>query len=223
MKSTTMPKKNQPDQSAAEGVLDLVFSPPSDKALATPSPPKPPPETALGIKPSRFVFVNRRNQQRIAAYTGVIQAATGLVNAQTDLERAKSALFNLPEELEREQQRGQLEGITLQNQIEEQRRKQRLSGVEEERQRAELEAHIRQSRGAEEAAVQGKVSPEEARKKVFAAVQELEQEMQRVLVGISKGKEYDDLPEEEQERFDRVKNTYADLVDRKYDQLEKTE
>ena len=218
-----MADKDQPDEPAAEGVLDLVFSPSESKALARPSPPKPPPETALGIKPSRFIFVNRHNQQRVEAYTAVIEAATGLIGAQTDLEKAQAKLLNVGQEIAHERKQGELETLQLDNQIETETRKQRLSTLQEERDRAELQAEIAKFTGQAQSDGHQQVSPEEARKKVFAAVQELEQEMQQVLIGISKGKEYGDLPEEEQERFDRVKNTYADLVDRKYDQLEKTE
>ena len=218
-----MPKKHQPDEPVGEGVVDLVFSPPESKALARPSPPKSPPETALGIKPSRFIFVNHHNRQRIQAYTGVIEAATALIGAQTGLEKAKAKLLNVGQEIAHERKQGELETLQLDNQIETETRKQRLSPLREERDRAELQAEIRKFAGQDQSDGHQQVSPEAARKKVFAAVQELEQEMQRVLIAISNGKDYDELDEQEQEQFDRVKHTYADLIDRKYDQLEKTE
>ncbi len=67
-----------------------------------------------------------------------------------------------------------------------------------------------------------KESPESYRQRIMLEVRALEAEMDRHLIEITTGREYESLSPDEQGRYDRLQQTYRDLITKKYEALDRT-
>ncbi|SRR5712691_7179320 len=99
-----------------------------------------------------------------------------------------------------------------------------LKRVELEAQLAE--ANLRKARAERDlqqmVGKEPKESPESYRQRIMLEVRALEAEMDRHLIEITTGREYESLSPDEQGRYDRLQQTYRDLITKKYEALDRT-